>query len=254
MAAIGATPAGGVHRLALTETDRKARALFMEWCTSAGLSLRIDSMGNIFARRAGLDPKRKTILIGSHLDSQPTGGKYDGALGVLAALEVIETLNDEGLMTQAPLEIVSWTNEEGARFSPAMIGSGVFAGAFDLDYAYQQTDTKGTSLQQALEDIQQLGTDLVLPSEYAAALELHIEQGPILEAANNIIGIVTAVQGIRWYRLKIIGKETHAGPCPMEMRLDPVMALSKLLPRIMALPSQIEATTPEIIASRVTVG
>ncbi|MEM7575100.1 MAG: Zn-dependent hydrolase [Bacteroidota bacterium] len=254
MAAIGATAGGGVKRLALTETDRQGRTLFMDWCTSAGLHLRKDTMGNLFARRKGLDPQRKAVLIGSHLDSQPSGGKYDGTLGVLAALEVIETLNDLNIATQAPLEIVSWTNEEGARFSPAMIGSGVFAGKFPLAYAYQQKDAAGTSLEQALQHIDQLGQDVVQAAEFAAALELHIEQGPVLEAAATTIGVVTAVQGIRWYRLKIIGHETHAGPCPMEMRQDPIRGLSELLPQLYKLQLSLPLSQEERTAARITVG
>lgn len=254
MAAVGATAGGGVKRLALTETDRQGRSLFMNWCTSAGLHLRQDAMGNLFGRRKGRDPQRKAILIGSHLDSQPSGGKYDGTLGVLAALEVIETLNDLKIETQAPLEIVSWTNEEGARFSPAMIGSGVFAGEFSLAYAYQQKDRAGISFEQALQQIDQLGQDVVQPAEFAAALELHIEQGPILEATSTTIGVVTAVQGIRWYRLKITGHETHAGPCPMEMRRDPIKGLSELLPQLYELQLSLPLSQEERAAARITIG
>ncbi|MFS4415638.1 Zn-dependent hydrolase [Maribacter sp. 2307ULW6-5] len=235
MAQIGATIRGGVCRVALTEEDRLGRDLFVKWCRQLDCQITVDKMGSIFARRRGLEPNAPAVLMGSHLDSQPTGGKFDGALGVLAGLEVIHTLHEANVLTQAPLELVSWTNEEGARFSPAMIASGVFSGDFSLDYAYNQKDNKGITLEQALEDIGYKGDAPVGNRDYKAAFELHIEQGPILEAEQISVGIVTGVQGIRWYTLVLKGEETHAGPSPMRFRKDPMQLLSRLLPELYAL-------------------
>ncbi len=232
MAEIGATPKGGVCRVALTEEDRRGRDLFIQWCREANCTISIDQMGNIFARRAGLSSDLPPVLIGSHLDSQPTGGKFDGVYGVLAALEVVETLNDQQIETPAPLEIVSWTNEEGARFAPAMIASGVFAGVFDLAYGWSREDAEGHSLGQALQQIGYMGDAPMGNRPIKAAFELHIEQGPILESEGKAVGIVTGVQGIRWYELIIEGKETHAGPTPMSHRRDPVQGMIPILRRI----------------------
>ncbi|WP_224484109.1 Zn-dependent hydrolase [Robertkochia aurantiaca] len=229
MAQIGGTPKGGVCRVALTDEDKRGRELFVKWCREAGCSIHTDALGNIFARREGRDSSLPAVLIGSHLDSQPTGGKYDGVYGVLAGLEVIETLNRYEHLTDSPIEIVSWTNEEGARFTPAMIASGVFGGAFTLDYAYSRKDDQGKSLKEELGRIGFLGDDPVGAREYKASFEVHIEQGPVLEANDVPIGIVTGVQGIVWYELTIKGQETHAGPCPMSMRKDPVQGLVKAL-------------------------
>ena len=228
MAEIGKTVKGGVCRVALTEEDRKGRDLFVQWCEELGCQITIDEMGNIFARRTGRNNDLEPVLMGSHLDSQPTGGKYDGVLGVLAGLEVFETLNEQNIITERPLELVSWTNEEGARFQPAMISSGVFGGAFDLDFAYNQKDAEGIRLEDALEEIGYKGTHREAV-QYKASLELHIEQGPVLEAENKTIGVVTGVQGVRWYELEITGKEAHAGPTPMQMRQDPVQTMAKIL-------------------------
>lgn len=235
MAAVGATVQGGVCRLALSDTDKKGRDLFVNWCREAGCSIRIDAMGNIFARMAGQNPHHPPILIGSHLDSQPTGGKFDGVYGVLAGLEVIETLRDQQIVPEIPIEIVSWTNEEGARFAPAMIGSGVHAGVFDLDYAYSRTDKSGLTLGAELQKIGYRGSKMFSGENYAAAFELHIEQGPILEKEQKTIGIVSGIQGIRWYDLIVKGKETHAGPTPMEYRADPVKDAIPLLQYIYSL-------------------
>lgn len=237
MAKIGATPKGGVCRVALTEADRKGRDLFITWCKDIGCHIEIDQMGNIFARRNGNDSTAPAVMIGSHLDSQPTGGKYDGVLGVLAGLEVLETLIDADIDTEIPLEIVSWTNEEGARFSPAMIASGVFSGDFSLEYAYSRTDKEGITLGEALESIGYKGAAKVGNRPYKATFELHIEQGPILEAESKSVGVVTGVQGIRWYDLILSGNETHAGPSPMSFRKDPMQALSRLMPKIYGLSS-----------------
>lgn len=230
MAEIGATPAGGCNRQALTAEDAAARALFTEWAEDAGCRVSTDPMGNLFARRPGRNKQAPAILIGSHLDTQPTGGRFDGVYGVLAGLEVIRTMNDEALTTSAPVVVASWTNEEGARFPPAMMGSGVWAGAFALDQIHASTDRNGISVREALEVIGALGDEPTF--KVAGAFELHIEQGPILESEDKTIGVVTGVQGIRWYDLTLTGVPAHAGPTPMEMRRDPVPVLAALIPRI----------------------
>lgn len=232
MAQIGGTSNGGVCRVTLTEEDRKGRDLFIEWCKEAGCSIEIDQMGNIFAKRAGKNNSLLPVMMGSHLDSQPTGGKYDGVLGVLAGLEVLETLNDLDITTDHPIEIVSWTNEEGARFAPAMISSGVFAKEFSLEYAYSRKDKEGFLLGQELEKIGYKGSFPVGNRPYKATFELHIEQGPILEAEEKSVGIVTGVQGIRWYDLTFNGQETHAGPSPMSYRKDPVKEMLPFMTRV----------------------
>ena len=229
MAKIGATPKGGVCRVALTEEDKIGRDLFIEWCNKTRLKVAVDKMGNIFARRAGKNNDLSPVMIGSHLDSQPTGGKYDGVYGVLAGFEVIETLNDHNIITEHPIEIVSWTNEEGARFAPAMIGSGVFSGDFTLEYAYARKDKEGITLGEALKTIGYVGEAEMGNRPYKATFEVHIEQGPILEAEGYSVGIVTGVQGIRWYDLILTGKEIHAGPSPMSYRVDPVKAAIPIL-------------------------
>ncbi|MEM9259472.1 MAG: hydantoinase/carbamoylase family amidase, partial [Bacteroidota bacterium] len=195
MAEVGETPAGGVNRVALSYEDREGRDLFVQWCRKQNCSIEVDALGNIFARRAGANPELPAVMIGSHLDSQPTGGKFDGAYGVLAGLEVIETLNDHDVVTKYPIELVSWTNEEGARFAPAMLASGVFGGAFALDYAYDRQDREGKTVKEELKRIGYLGELPVGNRPYAATFEVHIEQGPILEAENYPVGIVTGVQG-----------------------------------------------------------
>ncbi len=248
MAKIGATDRGGVCRVALTDEDRDGRNLFVRWCKHIGCSVEVDQIGNIFARRPGENNEAPAVMIGSHLDSQPTGGKFDGALGVLAGLEVLETLNDNDITTPLPIEVVSWTNEEGARFSPAMIASGVFSGNFTLDYAYGRTDKQGRTLGEELERVGYLGTLEVGNQPYQATFELHIEQGPILEAEQQSIGIVTGVQGIRWYDLTLTGQETHAGPSPMHYRSDPMLLVSNILPLIYGIS---ETYQPE---AKVTIG
>ncbi|MEE9160093.1 MAG: Zn-dependent hydrolase [Gammaproteobacteria bacterium] len=235
MAAFGATPKGGVCRLALSEVDKHARDLFRQWCYEAGCEVTVDQMGNMFARRAGKDDKLPPVGMGSHLDSQPTGGKFDGAYGVLAALEVVRALNDCDIETRAPVEIAVWTNEEGARFAPAMVGSGVFAGAFALDHAWGQKDIDGISISEALDQIGYKGDEQVGSHAFSAFFEAHIEQGPILEAEKKTIGIVKGVQGMRWYDADLIGEEAHAGPTPMESRKDTLAAAAELLPQLYAL-------------------
>jgi len=229
LARIGATDKGGVCRLALTEEDRRGRDLFVRWCEEAGCSVRVDAMGNIFARRPGRDDSLAPVLSGSHLDSQPTGGKFDGAYGVMAALEVVRTLNDHGIETERPVEIVSWTNEEGSRFAPAMVGSGVWAGAFDLDYGHSRQDADGVTLGEALQAIGYAGGSEAGRPRPSAYLEAHIEQGPILEAEDKTVGIVLGVQGIRWYEATVTGQDAHAGPTPMTGRRDALLASSKMI-------------------------
>ena len=231
MAQIGATEKGGVCRLALTDLDRQSRELFTQWCSAAGCEVRVDPMGNLFARRPGANPDLPPIGTGSHLDSQPTGGKFDGVYGVLAGLEVVRTLNDHGIETQAPVEVAVWTNEEGSRFSPAMVGSGVFAGAFDLEYGLGREDLAGKTLGEELERLGYNG-DAPLGHQFGAFFEVHIEQGPILENEAKTIGVVTGAQGTRWYDVRIVGAESHAGPTPMELRQDAMATATQLMPQI----------------------
>lgn len=236
IAKIGATPKGGVCRVTLTEEDKAGRLLFMNWCQEIGCSIRTDAIGNIFARfQGGAKPGSKAIIIGSHLDSQPTGGKYDGVMGVIAGLELCHTLYENNVPLKYPIEIVSWTNEEGARFDPAMMGSAVFSGQMNLEEAYAKEDKKGVSVKDALHQIEARGNDQVSVQEFIASLEFHIEQGPVLEKTETTIGVVTGVQGIRWYDVKISGKECHAGPTPMSYRVDPVQQLPPLLQSIYGL-------------------
>jgi len=232
MAEIGATAKGGVCRLTLSDEDKRGRDLFRRWCEEAGLTVTVDQMGSMFGHRTGSDPERPPVVLGSHLDSQPTGGKFDGALGVLAALEVVRTLNDRGVETKAPLEVVNWTNEEGARFAPAMIASGVFAGVFNLDYALARADRDGRTIGAELQRIGYAGRQKVGHRPLGALFELHIEQGPILEAEGKRIGVVTGGQGARWYDCQVIGAEAHAGPTPMEARRDALRGAAELLPEI----------------------
>jgi len=239
LAAIGATEKGGVCRLALTELDRQARALFSGWALEIGCELRVDAIGNIFARRAGLDPERSAVATGSHLDTQPTGGKFDGNYGVLAGLEVLQILHDANIQTQAPLEVCVWTNEEGSRFVPVMMGSGVYCGAFTLEHALAATDTDGISVAQALGAIQQAGPHPASVSSgaprFGAYFEAHIEQGPVLEDADTTIGVVTGALGQRWYDVTITGMEAHAGPTPMGLRRDALLPATELIQQIRAI-------------------
>ncbi|AWF79920.1 Zn-dependent hydrolase [Microbulbifer sp. A4B17] len=232
IAEIGATPAGGCNRQALTDEDGEGRDLFVRWCRDIGCEVRVDRMGNIFARRPGADNSLPAVVTGSHLDTQPTGGKFDGVYGVLAGLEVLRTLEDQSIRTKAPLEVVVWTNEEGARFSPAMVGSGVWAGEFSLEYGHSRADKSGITIGEELERIGYLGTEPAQPRAIKASFEAHIEQGPILEKQDQVIGVVTGVQGIRWYDVTFYGMPCHAGPTPMEDRRDPVQAMSILCERL----------------------
>ena len=228
LARIGATPKGGVCRIALTDLDRQGRDLFVQWAKDAGCSIRVDAIGNIFARRTGQDESLPPVMTGSHIDTQPTGGKFDGNYGVLAGLEVLRTLNAAGVRTRAPIEVAVWTNEEGSRFVPVMMGSGVFAGAFTLEHALAQRDAQGVSVGQALQSIGYAGQPGPAPA-VGAYFEAHIEQGPVLENHDRVIGVVTAALGQRWYDVSIQGMEAHAGPTPMELRRDALLAASELV-------------------------
>ena len=239
-AEIGATDKGGCNRQALTDLDKQARDLWVSWAEDAGCSIRIDTMGNIFARREGLKDDLPVVMTGSHIDTQPTGGKFDGVYGVLASLEVIRSLNDQGVQTNHPIEAVVWTNEEGARFSPAMIGSGVWSGAFSLDYGHARMDKDGKTIQEELRRIDYEGDTPCKPDPIKGFIELHIEQGPILENEALQIGILTGVQGMNWYDLTIKGQPVHAGPTPMENRFDPFMGLHKIINKMYEMTAEYE--------------
>jgi N-carbamoyl-L-amino-acid hydrolase len=229
MAEIGATPKGGVKRLTLTEVDRAGRDRFAQWCQQAGLTVRMDEMGNMFARRPGRDPKRKPVLFGSHLDSQPTGGKFDGALGVIAGLEVMRTLQDLNIETEAPLELINWTDEEGSRFGHSLMGSGVWSGVYDQATTYALRDTEGVSVIEALEGIGYKGEHPARPFEADSYFELHIEQGPILEREGKRIGIVTGGQAQVWYEAVLTGQDSHAGTTPPSARRDALLGASRVV-------------------------
>jgi N-carbamoyl-L-amino-acid hydrolase len=226
-AEIGGTPKGGINRLTLTEEDRRVRDWFAKAVQDAGLELGIDQMGTMYATRPGRDPSRKPVAMGSHLDTQPTGGKFDGILGVLAGLEVMRTLNDAGIETDAPITLVNWTNEEGARFAPGMVASGVYAGEIDQAWAMERQDRDGIRFCDALDAIGYRGTEPVGQRRFGAMVELHIEQGPILELESKTIGVVTAAKGSTWADCKVLGRESHAGSTPMAVRRDALMAFSE---------------------------
>ncbi len=228
MAKIGATKKGGCCRLALTDLDRESRDLFVTWCKDAGCSIRVDKMGNIFARRAGENEDLPPVMVGSHLDTQPTGGRFDGVYGVLTGLEIIRLLNDRGIKTRHPVEAVVWTNEEGSRFAPAMVASGVFGGVFDLEYGLSRSDTDGLTMGEELERIGYAGSEDV-GCDVHAYFEAHIEQGPILEAEDKTIGVVTDAQGQRWYEAVLTGVESHAGPTPMNRRHDALLGAARIV-------------------------
>jgi N-carbamoyl-L-amino-acid hydrolase len=228
LASIGATPLGGVRRITLTDLDRQGRDRVVEWFEAAGLDVRVDPIGNIFGRRAARDPSRPPVVAGSHIDTQPSGGKFDGAYGVLAGLEVVRTLNDHGVETHAPIEVAAWTNEEGSRFTPVMMGSGVFAGAFPLEHALSRTDIDGKSVGDELARIGYAGS-APLGTAVGAYFEAHIEQGPILEETRNTIGIVTGALGQRWFDVTVTGMNAHAGPTPMTLRKDALLAASRIV-------------------------
>ena len=231
MAKIGPGIAGGNNRQTLTDSDAEGRRLFQTWCEGAGLSMGVDTMGNMFMTRPGSDPDALPVYVGSHLDTQPTGGKYDGVLGVLAGLEVVRTLNAAGVRTRAPIEVAVWTNEEGSRFVPVMMGSGVFAGAFTLEHALAQRDAQGISVGEALAAIGYAGSPGATP-DVGAYFEAHIEQGPVLEANNCVIGVVQGALGQRWYDVVVQGMEAHAGPTPMALRRDALLAASEIVAEV----------------------
>ncbi len=229
MAEIGATSKGGVRRLTLTEVDKRGRDRFRAECEAAGLTVRIDAIGNMFARRPGRDPNRLPVLFGSHLDSQPSGGKFDGALGVLGGLEVMRSLNDLGIVTEAPVELVNWTDEEGSRFGHSLMGSGVWAGIFPIDKAYGLTDTDGVTVQTALDGIGYHGAEPASAFPADAYFELHIEQGPILEREEKQIGIVTGAQAQVWYDAVATGQDSHAGTTPPSARRDALVCAARIV-------------------------
>ncbi|HYD29990.1 MAG TPA: Zn-dependent hydrolase [Azospirillaceae bacterium] len=232
MGRIGGTPKGGVCRLALTDVDKAGRDLFVQWCRDAGCSITVDAIGNIFARRPGRNNDLAPVIMGSHLDTQPTGGKFDGVYGVLAGLEVIRSLNDLGYQTEAPVEVAVWTNEEGSRFAPAMVASGVFAGVFDLEYGLSRKDLDGKTMGEELQRIGYAGDAAVGGRKVGAYFEAHIEQGPILEAEGRTVGVVTDCQGQRWYEITFTGQEAHAGPTPMTRRKDALLGASRVVQEV----------------------
>jgi beta-ureidopropionase / N-carbamoyl-L-amino-acid hydrolase len=229
MAKIGATPKGGVCRLALTDLDRQGRDLLIAWAKAIGCTATVDRVGNVFVRREGTKPDLPAVATGSHLDTQPTGGKFDGVYGVLAGLEVLRTLHDAKIATDRALEVVVWTNEEGSRFSPAMMGSGAYAGVFPLAEVEAKTDIDGKRFDAELEAIGYRGEAPVGGRNIGAYFEAHIEQGPILEAEKKTIGIVTGAQGQRWYEVTVVGQEAHAGPTPMRRRKDALVGAARMI-------------------------
>ena len=234
MAEIGPGVAGGSNRQTLTDFDKQGRELFKRWCDAAGLSMGVDQMGTMFMTRAGTDPEALPVYVGSHLDTQPTGGRYDGVLGVLSGLELVRTLNDLGIATRHPIVVTNWTNEEGARFAPAMMASGVFAGQFTQDYAYGRKDPDGKTFGDELKRIGWVGDEVVGARKMHAYFEYHIEQGPILEAENRQIGVVTHGQGLWWLEFTLTGKEAHTGSTPMSMRVNAGLAMARILEMVQA--------------------
>ncbi|WP_029526907.1 Zn-dependent hydrolase [Polaromonas glacialis] len=234
LAKIGATPKGGVCRLTLTDLDKQGRDLVIGWAKDAGLTITIDKIGNGFMRRAGRNNALAPIITGSHIDTQPTGGKFDGNYGVLAGIEVVRTLNDHGIETEAPIEVAFWTNEEGSRFVPVMMGSGVFAKAFTLEHAYAATDTEGKTVKDELARIGYIGEQEPGDHPIGAYFETHIEQGPVLEDNDKTIGVVQGVLGIRWFDCTVTGMEAHAGPTPMALRKDALQVATHLMQDVVA--------------------
>ncbi|GGE25234.1 N-carbamoyl-L-amino-acid hydrolase [Gemmobacter megaterium] len=232
MAQIGPGVAGGNNRQTLTDADGEGRHLFARWCADAGMTMGVDTMGNMFATRAGTDPEALPVYMGSHLDTQPTGGKYDGVLGVLGALEVVRTMNDMGVQTRRPIVVTNWTNEEGTRFAPAMLASGVFAGMHTQDYAYDRVDAEGKRFGDELARIGWVGEESVGARKMHAMLELHIEQGPILEAEGKNIGVVTHGQGLWWLQITLTGKDAHTGSTPMAMRVNAGLGMARVTERV----------------------
>ncbi len=232
MAKVGPGVAGGCNRQTLTDADSEGRHLFQRWCEAAGMTMGVDTLGNMFATRPGTDPDALPIYMGSHLDTQPTGGKYDGVLGVLGPLEVVRTMNDLGLKTRRPIVVTNWTNEEGARFAPAMLASGVFAGVLTEDYAKSRRDLDGKVFGEELKRIGWEGKEKVGARKMHAMLELHIEQGPILEAEGKTIGVVTHGQGLWWLEITLTGKDAHTGSTPMNMRVNAGLGMARITERV----------------------
>lgn len=228
MAKIGPGIAGGNNRQTLTDEDSEGRHLFQRWCEDAGCTMGVDTMGNMFATRPGTDPDALPVYVGSHLDTQPTGGKYDGVLGVLSGLEIVRTLNDLGIRTKHPIVVTNWTNEEGTRFAPPMLSSGVFAGLHTQDWAYDREDAAGLKFGDELKRIGWVGDEEVGARPMHAFFELHIEQGPILEAEGKDIGVVTHGQGLNWLQVTLSGKEQHTGSTPMAMRRNAGLGMAKV--------------------------
>ncbi|KQV91226.1 Zn-dependent hydrolase [Massilia sp. Root351] len=235
LAKIGATEKGGVKRLTLTDLDKQGRDLVVGWAKEAGMSVTIDQIGNVFMRRDGRNNALPPIMTGSHIDTQPTGGKFDGNYGVLAGIEVVRTLNDHGVQTEAPVEVAFWTNEEGSRFVPVMMGSGVFCGAFTLEHAYAARDTEGKTVGEELERIGYKGDQVPGQHPIGAYFETHIEQGPVLEDEDKVIGVVPAVMGLSWYDCTVTGMEAHAGPTPMHLRKDAMQVSTRIIQEVVAI-------------------
>src|SRR5436190_6045125 len=235
LAEIGATPKGGVRRLALTDLDRQGRDLVVGWLRDAGATTEVDGAGNIFATQRGRDDAARVVLTGSHVDTQPSGGKFDGNYGVLAGLEVLRTLNDAGIVSERPVAVAIWTNEEGSRFVPVMGGSGAFAGVYTLEHVRRQRDIDGIAFGDALDAIGYAGDAPTGGRALDAYFEAHIEQGPILERENKIVGIVTGALGLSWYDCVWSGQDAHAGPTPMEARRDALRGASLMVEAIHAL-------------------
>ncbi len=229
MAKIGPGVAGGNNRQTLTDADAEGRALFKKWCEDAGCTVGVDSMGNMFARREGTDPEALPVYVGSHLDTQPTGGKFDGVLGVLSGLELVRTLNDLNVKTKHPIVVTNWTNEEGTRFAPAMLSSGVFAGVLEEDWAKDRVDAEGKRFGDELKRIGWEGDEKVGDRKMHAMFEYHIEQGPILEAEDKLVGVVTHGQGLSWTQVTVTGKESHTGSTPMPMRKNAGLGMARML-------------------------
>ncbi|MFA9427328.1 Zn-dependent hydrolase [Natronorubrum sp. A-ect3] len=237
---IGRTDKNGLHRLSLSKTDKKVRDQFVQDLEELGLEVRIDEVGNIFGRQEGADPDAAPVLIGSHLDSQPYGGRFDGQLGVLTALETLRSFADEGIDHRRPIEIVNWTNEEGSRFKPALMGSGTFADEFDVDETLSQTDSEGTTVEEALEEIGYRGDSPCKPREpIHAYFELHIEQGPVLEERDRAVGIVEGIYGMSWLEVTITGDADHAGPSPMHSRRDALVAATDVVQAVRRLSNRV---------------
>lgn len=235
MAKVGPGLSGGNNRQALTDADAAGRALFRSWCEQEGMVINVDRMGTMFAMRAGSDADANGVYLGSHLDTQPTGGRFDGVLGVLAGLEVVRTLNDLGIATCRPIVVTNWANEEGSRFAPPMLSSGVFAGVHSLEFAHSRTDAEGRTYGEELARIGWMGTQQVGARRMHAYLEYHIEQGPILEAESKAIGVVTHCQGFRWVEITLTGRESHTGSTPMTNRVDASLAMSRIIEMVHSL-------------------